>query len=160
MVAIRSMPTGGLLAPAAGDLIIKTYVSGSGAFRVLLGSRVLIVRSQWEETLGMVAVEAMAAGTAPVASAHKAFPELITPGADGALLPRADVDALVDMLVDIADNPQRDGYGQQGRQAYQDRCPDAGISRLLEIYCFAVEPSGHLKDIAGRSIRPAFGALR
>jgi hypothetical protein len=31
---------------------------------------------------------------------------------------------------------------------------------VLEIYCFAVEPSGHLKDIAGRSIRPAFGALR
>ena len=50
-------------------------------------SRAVIVPSQWEETFGMVAVEAMAAGTAPVASAHGAFPELITHGSDGALFP-------------------------------------------------------------------------
>ena len=107
----------------------------------------------------MVAVEAMAAGTPPVASAHGAFPELITPGSDGALFPPADEDALVDILADINANPQRwDGYGQQGRQTYRSRfSPDAGIARLLEIYRFAVENpiegSGRLQPGAGRSGR-------
>ena len=55
-------------------------------------------------------------GRPPVASAHGAFPELITPRSDGALFPPTDVDALVDILADIDDNPQRwDEYGQLGR---------------------------------------------
>lgn len=89
----------------------------------------------------MVAVEAMAAGTAAVASAHGAFPELITQDSDGALFPPTDIEALVDILADIDDNPQRwDGYGEQGRQTYLSRfSPDAGVDRLLEIYRFAVE---------------------
>ncbi len=89
----------------------------------------------------MVAVEAMAAGTAPVASAHGAFPELVTHGSDGALFPPTDVDALVDILADVEDNPERwDGYGQQARQTYQSRfTPEAGVDRLLEIYRFAME---------------------
>jgi glycosyltransferase involved in cell wall biosynthesis len=161
----RSMLTGAL-ARASGGSHHQTYVSRSGGFQSLLGSRVVFVRSQWEETFGMVAAEAMAAGTPPVASAYGPFPELITPGFEGGLFPPADVDALVDILADIADSPQRsDGYGQHGRQTYRDRfTPNAGISWLLEIYCFPVEnpvePSGRLKDIAGRSIRSAFGALR
>ena len=112
----------------------------------------------------MVAVEAMAAGTAAVASAHGAFPELVTTGSDGALFPPTDVDALVDILADIDDNPQRwDEYGQQGRQTYRSRfSPDAGIARLLEIYRFAVEHpverSGRSRRVVGRSDRSASGA--
>ena len=112
----------------------------------------------------MVAVEAMAAGTAAVASAHGAFPELITAGSDGALFPPTDVNALVEILADIDDNPQRwDQYGQQGRQTYRNRfTPDAGIDRLLEIYRFAVdhpiERPGRSREIGGRSDRSASGA--
>ena len=98
-----------------------------------------------------------------MASAHGAFPELITPGADGALFPPADVDALVNILADIDDNPQWwDGYGQQGRQTYRNRFSlDAGIARLLEIYRFAVENpiegSGRSQPGAGRSGRSPSG---
>jgi glycosyltransferase involved in cell wall biosynthesis len=97
----------------------------------------------------MVAVEAMAAGTAPVASAHGAFPELVTHGSDGALFPPTDVDALVDILADVDDNPQRwDEYGRQGRQTYQSRfSSDGSVDRLLEIYRFAVE---HPVERSGR----------
>jgi glycosyltransferase involved in cell wall biosynthesis len=104
-------------------------------------SRAVVVPSQWEEPFGMVAVEAMAAGTAPVASAHGAFPELVTPGSDGALFPPTDIDALVEILADVDDNPQRwDEYGQQGRRTYRSRfSPEVSIDRLLEIYRFAVE---------------------
>jgi glycosyltransferase involved in cell wall biosynthesis len=109
--------------------------------RTLAASRAVVVPSQWEETFGMVAVEAMAAGTAAIASAHGAFPELITQGTDGALFPPTDIDALVDIFADVDDNPQRwDTYGERGRQTYRSRfSPDAGVDRLLEIYRFAVD---------------------
>jgi glycosyltransferase involved in cell wall biosynthesis len=131
--------------------------------RVLAGSRAVIVPSQWEETFGMVAVEAMAAGTAAVASAHGAFPELVTPGVDGGLFPPSDVDALIDILADIDDHPQRwDEYGSHARQTYRDRfSPDAGLARLLEIYRFAVahpiEPTLRQAALVGRSGDPTLG---
>lgn len=88
----------------------------------------------------MVAVEAMAAATAPIASAHGAFPELVTSGSDGALFPPTEVDALVDVLAEVDDQPDRwDAYGRQARQTYLSRfTPDASTARLLEIYRFAV----------------------
>jgi glycosyltransferase involved in cell wall biosynthesis len=109
--------------------------------RILARSRAVIVPSQWEETFGMVAVEAMAAGTAPVASAHGAFPELVTPGADGALFAVSDTQALLEILADIDDHPHRwDEYGANALQTYQRGfTPEVGVARLLEIYRFAAE---------------------
>ena len=129
---------------------VAGHVSRPEVFRILARSRAVVVPSQWEETFGMVAVEAMAAGTAAVASSHGAFPELVTHGSDGALFPPTDVEALVEILGDIDDNPQRwDTYGQHGRQTYQTRfSPDAGVARLLEIYRFAME---HPLERSGRS---------
>jgi glycosyltransferase involved in cell wall biosynthesis len=145
------------------SVTIAGHVSRLEVSRILAGSRAVVVPSQWEETFGMVAVEAMAAGTAPVASAHGAFPELVTQGIDGALFPPTDIDALIDILADIDDNPERWGeYGDQARKTYQSRfTPDAGIARLLEIYRFAVahpiEQSRRPREIAGRSRRSPSG---
>ena len=117
------------------------HVSRSEVSEILAGSRAVVVPSQWEETFGMVAVEAMAVGTPPVASAHGAFPELVTPGSDGALFPPTDVHALVDILADIDNHPERwEEYARQARHTYASRfSPDASIDRLLEIYRFAIE---------------------
>ena len=117
------------------------HVPRPDVWEILARSRAVVVPSQWEEPFGMVAVEAMAAGTAPVASAHGAFPELITHGSDGALFSPTDVDALVDILADVEDNSERwDGYGRQALQTYQRRfTPEAGVDQLLEIYRFALE---------------------
>ena len=130
------------------------HVSRPEVSAILARSRAAILPSQCEETFGMVAVEAMATGTAAVASAHGAFPELVSPGIDGALFPPTDVDALVDILVDIDDNPKRwDEYGRHARLTHQRRFgSDASIDRLLEIYQFAVE---HPIVSPGRSARPA-----
>lgn len=124
--------------------------------RILAESRAVVVPSQWEETFGMVAVEAMAASTAPVASSHGAFPELITPGRDGALFPASDTVALVDILADIDDHPRRwDAYGAQALQTYRSRfSPETGVARLLEIYRFAgahpIDPASNPIDPGGR----------
>ena len=108
--------------------------------RLMASSRAVLAPSQWEETFGMVAVEAMSAGTAPVASAHGAFPELVTPGVDGALVRPADPGALVDVLTDVDDRPLTwDAYGRRARQTFTERfTPEVGIARLEEIYRFAV----------------------
>ena len=120
---------------------VAGHVSRADVWGILARSRAAVVPSQWEETFGMVAVEAMAVGTPPVASAHGAFPELVTHGLDGALFPPTDVDALVDILTDVDDNRARwDGYGRQARQTYRSRfSPEVGVDRLMEIYQFAVE---------------------
>jgi len=146
---------------------VAGHVSRSDVSGILARSRAVVVPSQWEETFGMVAVEAMAAGTAPVAAAHGAFPELVTHGSDGALFPPTDLDALVDILADVDDNPERwDGYGRQARNTYRSRFnAEAGVDRLLEIYRFAVEnpiePSGRWGRLAGRyGLSPFGGATR
>jgi glycosyltransferase involved in cell wall biosynthesis len=122
------------------SVTLAGHVSRSDASRILAASRAVVLPSQWEETFGMVAVEGMAMGTATVAAAHGALPELVTEGSDGALFPPTDVDALVDILADVDDNPLRwNEYGQQARQTYQSRfTAEVGIDRLLEIYRFAV----------------------
>jgi glycosyltransferase involved in cell wall biosynthesis len=152
---------GGDMAPAVANwatqdqsVTIAGHVTRPEVSRILAQSRAVVVPSQWEETFGMVAVEAMAVGTAAVASAHGAFPELVTPGSDGALFPPTDVNALVEILIDIEDNPRRwDSYGQQARQTYASRfTPAAGVDRLLEIYRFAVENPHERSDRShGRS---------
>ena len=145
------------------SVTVAGHVRRSQVFEILAQSRAVVVPSQWEETFGMVAVEAMAVGTAPVASAHGAFPELVTNGSNGALFPPTDIDGLVEVFTDIDDNPRRwDGYGQQARQTYLSRfSQDAGIDRLLEIYRFAVEhpleESGRPEDIPGPYGRSPFG---
>jgi glycosyltransferase involved in cell wall biosynthesis len=133
---------------------IAGHMSRPEVSRLLAASRAVVVPSQWEETFGMVAVEAMAAGTAPVASAHGAFPELLTPGVDGALFPPSDVDALVHILADVDDNPHRwDTYGDQAHRTYQSRfTAEASIARLLEIYRFAVS---HPIERSHRPAKPA-----
>jgi glycosyltransferase involved in cell wall biosynthesis len=120
---------------------VAGHVSRPEVSTILARSRAAVVPSQWEETFGMVAVEAMAVGTAPVASAHGAFPELVTHGSDGALFPPTDLDALVAILADVDDNPQRwEKYGRRGRQTYRSRfSPEVSVDRLLRIYRFAVE---------------------
>jgi glycosyltransferase involved in cell wall biosynthesis len=148
------------------SVTVAGHVQRSQVFEILAQSRAVVIPSQWEETFGMVAVEAMAVGTASVASAHGAFPELVTNGSNGALFPPTDIDGLVEVFTDIDDNPRRwDGYGQQARQTYLSRfSQDAGIDRLLEIYRFAVEhplqESGQPEDIPGPYGRSPFGVPR
>jgi glycosyltransferase involved in cell wall biosynthesis len=145
------------------SVTIAGHVSRQEVFRILASSRAVVVPSQWEETFGLVAVEAMAAGTAPVASAHGAFPELVTEGIDGALFAPSDIDALIDIVADIDHNPHRwEEYGDQARLTYQSRfSPDAGIARLMDIYHFAIthpiDRSRHPRGFAGRSHRSPSG---
>jgi glycosyltransferase involved in cell wall biosynthesis len=109
-------------------------------------SRAVLLPSQWEETFGLVVVEAMAAGVAPVAAAHGSFPELVTDGVDGALFQPGDPDDLAKVLLDVDGNPDRyEDYGRHARETYETRHdPRHGIEHLLQVYRFAIarRPTG------------------
>ena len=83
----------------------------------------------------------------------------MTAGSDGALFPPTDVNALVDILADIDDNPQRwDGYGQQGTadipKPFQPgcrHCPAAGDLRFAVEH--PIERSGAVRE-SNRSAGP------
>lgn len=108
-------------------------------------ARACIVPSQWEETFGLVVVEAMAAGVPPVASAHGSFPELITDGEDGVLFSPGAAAELAEVFVDIERHPERyRKMGEAGRRTYVERFSrQANIEELLRIYRFAIQnPAG------------------
>ncbi len=101
-------------------------VDSDGCSDLMSRARAVIVPSSWEETFGLVVVEAMAVGVPPIASDHGSFVELITPGVDGALFRPGDSAALALVIADVDVHPER--YETYGHQAQQ----------LLEIYRFAI----------------------
>lgn len=108
---------------------------------LMAGARVAVVPSESEETFGLVAVEAMRAGVPVVAARMGALPELVTDGHQGALFTPGDVDALAQVLCDVAVSPERyAGYGANARTAYQTRFdPEVNIVQLVSVYQYAVD---------------------
>ncbi len=103
-------------------------------------SRAVILPSAWEETFGLVVVEAMAVGVPPIATEHGSFVELITPGVDGVLFRPGDPAALGLAVADAEAHPERyETYGEQARKTYEQRFdPENSLERLIEIYRYAI----------------------
>lgn len=115
-------------------------VPGGRCGELMSRARAVVIPSAWEEPFGLVAVEAMAAGTAPIATAHGSFAELITTGVDGTLFQPGEPEALASSIADVAAHPEQyDSYGKRARDAYERRFnPEDSIKRLIEIYRFAI----------------------
>jgi glycosyltransferase involved in cell wall biosynthesis len=103
-------------------------------------ARAVLVPSAWEETFGLVVVEAMAVGTPSIAAGHGSFVELINPGVDGVLFRSGDPAALALAIADVDAHPEQyETYGEQARKTYEQRFdPDQSLKHLLEIYQFAI----------------------
>ncbi|MCA1606593.1 MAG: glycosyltransferase family 4 protein, partial [Acidobacteria bacterium] len=102
-------------------------------------AQAVVVPSQWEETFGLIVVEAMAAGVPPIAPAHGSFPDLITDGTDGILFDPENSSAMVDVLLDLESHPERyRALGRAARETYDRRfTPQENVKQLLQIYEFA-----------------------
>lgn len=100
----------------------------------------VVVPSEWREPFGLVTVEAMAAGVAPIAAAHGASEELITDGVDGLLHPPGDHAALCGLLRRADDDPEWfRRLGAAARSTYERRfTPARVVSELEDIYRFAI----------------------
>ncbi|MQA03040.1 MAG: glycosyltransferase [Streptosporangiales bacterium] len=123
------------------DVDVVGLTDRAECLRLLAQARAAILPSQWEETFGLVAVEAMAVRTPPVAPAHGSFPELITPGVDGALYRPGDPADLARVLADIDTHPDRyAGYGANAAATYERRFrPEDNAEELVRILRFAIE---------------------
>jgi glycosyltransferase involved in cell wall biosynthesis len=115
-------------------------VSGERSAELMAQARAVLIPSVWDEPFGLVVPEAMAAGTPPVATRRGAFPELITSGTDGVLVPPDDPGALASVIVGIGAQPGRyEELGRQARETYEQRFnPSRSLKHLLEIYAFAI----------------------
>ena len=104
-------------------------------------ARGVLLPSAWEETFGLVVVEAMAVGTPPIASGHGSFPELISSGMDGVLFTPGDPADLGRVIGDLEATPdQFEKYGAQARLTYERRFdPQRSMDDLLKIYRYARE---------------------
>jgi glycosyltransferase involved in cell wall biosynthesis len=99
-------------------------------------ARAVVMPSVWEETFGLVAIEAMAAGVAPLASAHGSFPSIVTDGVDGLLHRPGDAAHLAEHLaLVIGTDDVAIRLGRAGRATYEARyTPAANLAALEGIY--------------------------
>jgi glycosyltransferase involved in cell wall biosynthesis len=98
------------------SVVLAGPLSSADCASLISRARAVLLPSAWEETFGLVAIEAMAAGVPPIASGHGSFPELITPGVDGALFDAGDPAALGRAIADAERNPEQyASYGEQAR---------------------------------------------
>jgi glycosyltransferase involved in cell wall biosynthesis len=68
---------------------------------------VFVAPSIWEEPFGMPLVEAMAAGTASIATRGGAFPEIVEDGRSGLLVERGDPEELAQAILELLEDPSR-----------------------------------------------------
>jgi glycosyltransferase involved in cell wall biosynthesis len=127
-------------AAARPSVEMNGLMSSDRVAEIIAQARAVLLPSVWEETFGLVAIEAMAAGVPPVAAGHGSFTELITPGVDGMLFSPGDPAALALAIADADQNPERyEEYGDQARKTYEQRFdPERSMAELLGIYRFAI----------------------
>lgn len=127
-------------AAARPSVELAGLVSGRRSADLMSLARAVLVPSVWEEPFGLVIVEAMAAGTPPVATRRGSFIELVTDGTDGVLFPPDDPTALASVIADIEARPGAyEVLGRRARETYEQRYnPEQSLKHLLEIYDFAI----------------------
>lgn len=106
---------------------------------LLRASSVSVVPSRWYENMPLAVLEAFGAGLPVVGTSLGGVPELITPGADGEIVPANDPEALAAVLAPLAADPDRAfEMGRAGRvKAERDYGPDLHMERLDGIYAEA-----------------------
>ena len=126
-------------ASARSSIDMVRQVSSTRCAELLSRARAVLLPSVWEETFGLVAVEAMAAGTPPTPQA-RLFPRAHHLGGRRVLFRPGDPTALALAIADAEARPEQyEAYGDQARKTYEQRFdPQDNLEQLLEIYRYAV----------------------
>jgi starch synthase len=106
----------GLAAHRDGVIWIEQMLPRPDVIALLSAATIFVCPSVYEP-LGIVNLEAMACGTAVVASAVGGIPEVVTEGATGLLVPAGDEPALATAMANLLVNPRRaEAMGKAGRE--------------------------------------------
>jgi len=104
---------------------------GDGLTGLVSGAIAVLFLSRYE-TFGIPAIEAMAAGTVPIVSAHGALPEIV--GKEGIVLQENQYGEVLDLLcgmsANVPDAQQKDALRRRARNFTWDRCSERVLSAL------------------------------
>jgi phosphatidylinositol alpha-mannosyltransferase len=115
-------------------------VSETDKVRMLRSVDVYVAPNTGGESFGMILTEAMAAGTAVVASDLDAFRRVLDNGRAGALFPTGDVKALADTVARLLDDPPaRSMLAGQAREVVAGYDWPVVAARVVEVYRTAIE---------------------
>ncbi len=105
----------------ANEVTYTGHVTKEELVRLYCRSQVLVSPSLYEG-FGLPAAEAMACGTAVVATSAGAFPEVVADGVTGELVPPADPDALAEAIRLLLEDPEKcRRMGEAGRRRVMQR---------------------------------------
>jgi phosphatidyl-myo-inositol alpha-mannosyltransferase len=123
-------------------------VSEADKARMLRSVDVYVAPNTGGESFGMILTEAMAAGTAIVASDLDAFRRVLDGGRAGLLFPVGDVAALRAGVAELLDDPaRRAALSEAARQVVTEFDWPVVAERVLEVYATAIEAtSGRVID--------------
>ncbi|MEL6891290.1 MAG: glycosyltransferase family 4 protein [Actinomycetota bacterium] len=103
--------------------------------RMFERAHVTVVPSLWAEPFGIVAIEAMAAGTPVVAAGHGGLVDIVDHGATGLLVEPGDADAFADALRRLEREPELVGrLGDAARSAAERYRAERVVPRIVEVY--------------------------
>jgi len=109
-------------------------VSDDELWRLYAESQVFVLPSTEMEYFGLVILEAMASGCAPVISDLPGPAEVV--GDVGHVVPRLDVDALVAAIADLRDSPAKlAAHSERARQRASAYTWERCVDQYLELYC-------------------------
>jgi glycosyltransferase involved in cell wall biosynthesis len=116
-------------------------------------SDVIVAPSRWGEPLGLVNLEAGAAGKPVLAARDGGVPEVITHGENGFLIERDDLDALVRYASRLAGDAQlRQAMGARGRAIVEERFGTAPVRRLESLYSALIERTFRWKHVGRAAV--------
>ncbi|MCW2641229.1 MAG: putative glycosyltransferase [Dactylosporangium sp.] len=121
-------------------IVFLGMVSEDEKTRMLRSVDVYVAPNTGGESFGMILTEAMAAGTAVVASDLDAFRRVLDNGRAGALFPNGDAKALAEVIDRLLDDPPaRDALVTRAREAVSAYDWPVVAARVLEVYTTAIE---------------------
>ncbi|MER7007742.1 glycosyltransferase family 4 protein [Dactylosporangium sp. NPDC000555] len=124
-------------------IVFLGKVSEEDKARMLRSVDLYVAPNTGGESFGMILTEAMAAGTAVLASELDAFRRVLDGGAAGALFPVGDAQALARTAAGLLDDPaRRAALAARGAQVVAAYDWPVVAERVLEVYSTAVEVAG------------------
>jgi glycosyltransferase involved in cell wall biosynthesis len=106
-LVVLGIPMAGQPTQWPDDVVVRENVPHAQVMAAWKHCRFGVVPSQWDEPLGLVALEASAMGKAVIATNVGGLPEIVLDGRTGILVPRRDPAALAQAMRDLLQDPDR-----------------------------------------------------